>query len=57
MAAEQNHSERKMNECGVTLNAAIPPCNHAFELVELLSQANVRSIFHRRLYRRRGRPS
>ena len=34
MAAEQNHSERKMNECGVTLNAAIPPCNHVFELVE-----------------------
>jgi hypothetical protein len=34
MVAEQNHSERKMNKCGVTLNAAIPPCNHAFELVK-----------------------
>jgi hypothetical protein len=34
MAAEQNHGEREMNKCGVTLNAAIPTGNNAFELVE-----------------------
>lgn len=34
MAAEQNHGERKMNEGGVTLDAAVPIGNHAFELVK-----------------------
>src|SRR6478672_4528536 len=34
MAAEQNHGEREMNKSGVTLNAAIPTSNHAFEFVE-----------------------
>ena len=34
MATEQNHREREMNKCGVTLNAAILTGNNAFELVK-----------------------
>ncbi|HEX8886935.1 MAG TPA: hypothetical protein VF797_20810 [Noviherbaspirillum sp.] len=34
MAAEQDHGERKMNECGVTPDAAVPMSNRAFKLVE-----------------------
>ena len=37
MAAEQNHDEREMNKCGVTLDTAVPMGNHAFELVKILS--------------------